>query len=248
VYILPALPMLAVASAPLIAGIVRRAAFQRLAFGLALILAALFAGAGVAAWWGEPAFERRLIEERGLEEAGTALWWMLIAIGVIGLGAAAGLRPRRGFAALAITQAAIWVLALGFWGYPLLNDSSSARALMARARELAGAERTIGLVAWKEQNYLMLRGPVADFGFRRPFGEQRAAGLAWLAEDPGRRRLFVQADALGPCLEPKRVLRVGSANRREWFLVGDDARRADCVDRGDDPRDQQRSAGDSDDD
>ena len=74
---------------------------------------------------------------------------MLIAIGAALLAAAAWFRPRRGVQALLAGLAAMW-LVWSLWAYPLLNDSSSAAGVMRRARQMAGANDEIGLVAWRE--------------------------------------------------------------------------------------------------
>jgi hypothetical protein len=116
--------------------------------------------------------------------------------------------------------------------YPLFNDSSSAAGIMRRAREMAGADSEIGLVAWKEQNLLMAQGPVRDFGFRERWDRQYVEAAQWLAESPARRRIFIldQAmDAAGACVDRAKAQRVGQSNRREWFLLGADALVQGCV-------------------
>lgn len=231
VYILPALPMMALAAAPLMAAISRRAAYRWMVFAVAAAIAlGLFAG-GLAAVLGEPGFEARQEAARGLGD-GDSAWWMLAVVGALGVAGAAIARPRRALAAWAATFGAVWVLAFGFWGYPLLNEANSARGVMARARAAAGPETTIALVAWKEQNLLMLEGPHHDFGFSRRWGEQRRDALAWLAADPERRRVFILERALGACIDRARLLPLGVANRRTWYLFGADALVPGCVDDG----------------
>ena len=194
----------------------------------------LLLGAGIAALLGEPRFELRFDAERGFAVGTTSHWWMLTVVGALGVTAALWFRWTRGLASLACTFAAIWVVALGMWGVMLLNDESSARSLMAKARDAAGSGRSIGLVAWKEQNLLMLEGPATDFGFSRPPATQRRAALAWLSEDPGQRRVFILEQALGPCVARERAQFLGIANRRSWWLVGSDALIAGCIDSGED--------------
>jgi len=64
------------------------------------------------------------------------VWGMIIAIGAVFVAAAAWFRPRRGIHALLVGIGALWLI-WSFWSYPLLNDSSSAKGVMKRARELA---------------------------------------------------------------------------------------------------------------
>ena len=94
---------------------------------------------------------------------------------------------------------------------------------MARARAMAGPQATLGLVAWKEQNLLQARGPVTEFGFLRPPAEQLADAIAWMQMSPGKRRLFVLGEAMGDCVLRERARLVGTANRRDWYLLGPDA-------------------------
>jgi 4-amino-4-deoxy-L-arabinose transferase-like glycosyltransferase len=231
VYILPALPMLALAAAPLMGAIARRAVFRHLVFWLAALIGTGLLLAGLLAVFGEPSFEARQEAARGLAD-GDSAWWMVAVVGVIGVAGAIWARPRRALAAWAIGFGAVWVLAFGFWGYPLLNDASSARGVMAQAREAAGAQTTIGLVAWREQNLLMLDGPHHDFGFSLRWGEQRRLALDWLAQSPQTRRVFIFEGALGPCIDRNRLTSLGVANRRAWYLFGADALVPGCVDDG----------------
>src|SRR3546814_2315051 len=60
-YILPALPMLALAAAPFLDGLLERRGVRRALFALALLLGLGLLAAGVAALAGEPRFELKQI-------------------------------------------------------------------------------------------------------------------------------------------------------------------------------------------
>jgi hypothetical protein len=100
---------------------------------------------------------------------------------------------------------------------------------MREARERVGPDATLGLVAWKEQNLLMAEGPVADFGFVRPWDQQLIEALHWQAEDPAKRPIFILEEAMGRCIDKAKATSVGYANRRQWWLVPATAVIADCV-------------------
>ncbi len=224
-YILPALPALALAAAPFLDGIAGRAGFRRAVLGLVLVLSGALLAAGLAALFGSPGFETRLVAERGLGAEARWLWVMLAGVGGVGLLAAGVGRLRGALAACALTLALLW---LGYGGvvHPVLDEENSARGLMLRARTLAGEDVQIGLVDWKEQNLLQARGPVAEFGFRQTPEEQFTRGLAWLRADPARRELLVQRSDTLACVsftESGATRRVGVANRREWWLLDTDA-------------------------
>ena len=231
VYLMPVLPMLALSLAPYLVEAVDARWLRRLAFGIAVFIG--FATVAVAAWamLGHSDAADAWLRRKELDDLGHYVWGMFLAMGSGFLVAALWFRARRGVHALLAGMGALW-LVWSLWAYPLLNDSSSAAGVMRRAREIAGADSEIGLVAWKEQNLLMAQGPVRDFGFRRPWAEQYADAARWLAEAPARRRIFIlehAMDGAGACLDHAKVTRVGNANRREWYLFGADALVPGCV-------------------
>ncbi|TWH17785.1 MULTISPECIES: ArnT family glycosyltransferase [Pseudoxanthomonas] len=226
VYIMPALPMMCLALAPLLPGILRRRLPRALLLALALLVALLFLAGGASVLSGVGSLPERLREQRGLDPQGiVAGGWMLLAIGAWGLGCVLAFR-RRAVAALSATLAGLWVV-FGLVGYGLLNDASSARGVMAAAGRRIGPEAELGLVAWKEQNLLMADRPAATFGFKRPWDEQLQLAVAWQAQAPDR-WLLVLEDALEHCLDPQRIELAGISNRRRWYLVPPDAVVAPC--------------------
>ena len=218
-YVLPALPMVCLALAPLLPGILRKRAAQRLvqAFGALLVLAMLVPGIAMLA--GTPGFERKLIAERGLTLAQTqAGAWMLLAIAAWGFGSLLWCGRRRAAAGLLSLLAGLWVL-YGLVAYPLLDDSSSARGLMREVGQRIGPRGELGLVAWREQQLLMADRPAQTFGFKAPFAEQMRRGLDWQARAPGARWLLVQDTAIAPCVDRDSAIALGTSNRRDWWLL-----------------------------
>ena len=216
-YILPALPLLCLALAPLLPGILRKPNAQRLLLGFVLLLSAALALAGAAMLLGDPAFERRFMDGRDAQVAhGLAL--MFVAVGSSGIGAALWFGRRRAQHALVALLATLWVL-YSLVGAPLLNDGSSSRGLMRRVGETIGTDAQLGLVGWREQQLLMADRPATDFGFKRPKPEQFDAGLAWLRQAPASRWLLVQEAALPACVDRAQARDMGNANRRRWWLL-----------------------------
>lgn len=216
VYILPALPLLCLALGPWLAAILARPVARRAAFALAALLAGLFAVAGAGMLLGEPGFERRLVESRGLEGGADALAAVLLAIGCAGIAMLLAFGMRIG--ALLGALAALWIL-WGLAGAPMLNDASSARALMLRVADRLAPQDALALVAWKEQLLLMSDRPARTFGFKRAPGEQLADALAWQRVEPARRWILIEADAMPPCVERRRAVDAGRSNRRGWWLL-----------------------------
>ena len=139
---------------------------------------------------------------------------------------------REGLRALGAVLLAL-CLGYGFVAYPLLDPSSSAREIMVDARKAAGPDAPIALVSWKEQNLLQAVGPTVEFGFRRDADGQLKAASAWLEADPAQRRLLLsQPREGGTCFDENAgagaVAKIGTANRRDWYLVSRAALTPDC--------------------
>jgi len=217
-YILPALPALALAAAPLLDGLAARAGFQRALWLFAMLLSGLLLAMGAWAWFGHPGFASTLVEDRGIDTGVIWLWRMLAFVGAAGVIATIFWRRADALKACAFVLILIWT-GYGLVAYPVLDASSSSSALMQRARELAGADTRIGLVAWKEQNLLQATGPVEEFGFSADEPEQFRRGIAWLRAAPTQRRLLVQQSPALTCLENSRAPMVAVANRRRWLLL-----------------------------
>ena len=207
VYLLPAVPALALAAAPHARALLVRPGVQRAGFAvLALFVAAL----GFA-----------LVEQREFEQ-----WKLLVALCVVGVAwLAAG--PRRGMYSIAGYLLSFWLL-YGLYAYPLLNRARSPASMMTEVGRRIGPDAALGLVAWKEQIVLHADRPIVHFGYRQ-FGndKERAAAIRWLASG-NRRYLLLPEDALGECLMRERLEHVGYIHRADWWLAGADSVKSDC--------------------
>lgn len=223
-YILPALPALALAAAPYLQELTARTGFRRALLAFVALLSSVLLAAGLAALFSEPSFERKFVAERGLGPEGRWLWLMLATVGGAGLLGALLWRLRGALKACALMLGLLW-LGYGLVVHPVFDEENSARGIMRQARAAAGEGTAIGLVDWKEQNLLQAVGPVAEFGFRAPPAQQLQRALAWARAD-GSRRLLVQRSEALACVafvEGAHAHRVGVANRRQWWLVRPDA-------------------------
>ncbi len=223
VYILPALPMFALALAPLLPGLLRKRGPRLLVLLLTALLASLLTVAATLAVLNHPHWAQHL---RGALDP--RLWHVLLAVGVLGLVAVALTRLKRAALGWVLFASILWSL-YGLWGYPLINGRRSSREVMRAARVAAGPGTTIGLVAWKEQNLLMLEGPATDFGFSQPWDKQYAAAIRWLRADPAHRRVFIRAQAMDHCIKRSQATNLGHANEYDWWLFGRQAIVPGCM-------------------
>jgi 4-amino-4-deoxy-L-arabinose transferase-like glycosyltransferase len=227
IYIIPALPMLALAMAPYLKDMVKTRWMPRLALGLAVACGVVFAGAGTWAYTAAPKVAQRLAEGYELPNHGQALWIWVIAVGAGFLLSAAVFRARRGVWALLGGIGLAWIIwPLGT--YPLLDDNQSTRALMARADEAIGPDGQLGLVAWREELMYQARRPVTEFGFARDSADQLRDAQAWQAQDPAHRFILVNDEATHGCVDPARARPLGIANRTRFSLLPAGALRAAC--------------------
>ncbi len=223
VYILPALPMAALALAPLLPGLFRRRGVRLAALGLTVLLSLVLTLAAAVALHRHPPWALKI--EQSLAPQ---IWWLLLGIGLSGLIIAGLTRLHRAPLGWLLFAGVLWGL-YGLWGYPMLNGDRSALDVMVRARAIAGPQANIGLVAWKEQNLLMAQGPVTEFGFLKPWPQQYADAIAWQQQAPAQRWVFSLDAAMGTCVDRRRASYVGHANRREWWMFRADAVTAGCV-------------------
>jgi len=230
VYILPALPITAIALAPLLPDIIRARSFRWALWLSTLLLALVLLVAGLGMHSGH-LHKLVTLATSVLDGAPQPLIAMIIGIGGAGAVIALLARPRHapwGWAAFALITWGIW----GLVAYPLLNGYSSSRAVMARAASLVPAGDPIALVAWKEQNLLMLDmlgRDAVNFGFKLAWHDQLRQALEWQAADPAHRWIFAYASVLAPCVRMADAIHVGHANRREWYVFNRHAVVPGCV-------------------
>ncbi|GAB2538540.1 glycosyltransferase family 39 protein [Rhodanobacter koreensis] len=225
VYILPALPMTALALAPLLPGLLRRRGVRLAVLALTLLLATGLTVAAVLAIHWHPAWAGKI--ELSLDPQ---IWWLLLGMGLTGLLIAALTRLRHAPLGWLLFAFVLWGM-YGIRGYPMLNGDRSARDVMLHARAIAGPDATIGLLAWKEQNLLMAQGPVTEFGFLKSWPQQYVDAVSWLQQDPAHRWIFSLDDAMGTCVDRHHAIYVGHANRREWWMFRIDAVMPGCIPR-----------------
>lgn len=227
VYIFPMLPLLCVAAAPLLPGLLRRtgARWVLLAYVALLAVAALYIGTQLLSGgaWAHAQLARREMPDSLLPVLGG---WML-GFGLVLIVMAAWLRQRRAGVLVVMTAFLLWNL-YGWGLMPTLDPYSSASALMQRVGQRIGPQAELGLLAWREQNLLQADRKVTEFGFKRPWDEQWQDAGPWLAQAPQTRWLLVLDQAMSPCVDRAQAIDIGSSNRNRWQLVPGTAWRVDC--------------------
>jgi 4-amino-4-deoxy-L-arabinose transferase-like glycosyltransferase len=226
VYVLPAVPALAMAAAPWLPELLRAKGPRRFAFALALAMAT-GAALGAAYFAVNGKADARIFASYDMHPAlplGVAAAAALLAI--------AWFRLRDAFLAYGATLA-VGLVTVGLIVYPSIDAVRSGRAFMARVEQASGAIGELGLVSAKEQYLLMLHRPSFNFGHARWREKTREAddAAAWLAARPGR-ALLVDHKTRDLCFKGTQATPLGRANGSQWFLVSG-APDAACAARGD---------------
>ena len=227
VYLLPALPALALAALPFVQSLLARAGVQRIGFVLGAVFFA--AAAVLAIGFGVQAkFAVKAIEAANLGGA-TAFYVYLALCG-------AGLVYAFARAPLLAWPAALGSLAIVFSYFiaPAMNGERSGsdfvRAMLAEVKP----DEELALVAYKEQFLLYLDRPTVNFGHRRwQEGPQESYdAAAWLDAKPNRVLLVPESTLkLHPCFSTE-MTNVGRSSDDAWFLVRPPAVQ-NCAEKGD---------------
>ncbi|HKQ12974.1 MAG TPA: glycosyltransferase family 39 protein [Steroidobacteraceae bacterium] len=225
VYVLPAVPALALLCAPYLKQVASRLSAQRALFVLASLIGAVSV-LGVLFMVIRPDKHAEAIATADIDPLGPLV---LIAIAAAVVCAIA--RPRRGFLAFAGVLATS-LLVVSFWVNPQMNDARSGASFVALIEKTADPQQELGLVAFKEQYVLNVRRSIVHFGHARwrEADQEMADAALWLSEKPGR-QLVINDSARAACFSKAPVQALGNANRSDWYLVNGGADQA-CVARG----------------
>ncbi|MET0533937.1 MAG: glycosyltransferase family 39 protein [Steroidobacter sp.] len=225
VYILPALPALALASAPYLMELSLKRGVQRAIFALSAVIAGvcLLASAYTLV---RPDRRNVLLAEYDIDVLGP-----LLTIGIAATLICLLTRSRRAFIAYAGVLATV-LLVVSYWVNPVMDPIRSGSAFITRVEANDDPTAELGFVGFKEQYLLNVHRPIAHFGharWREP--EQEAADAAlWLSRSE-RRQLVVSENIRNLCFSEASAKALGSANRSQWYIVRGQPKQ-ECIARG----------------
>lgn len=136
------------------------------------------------------------------------------------------LRKRALFEQLALTSVLAWLF-IAFWLWPTLNAHRTPRAVMQKLERSVAPGAEVGMLEFKEQFLLFADRPLVHFSYLAPLSRQEWNAWRWMRADPAR-MLLLPDDVALRCfdLAKKRVL--GEAHRRNWVLLDASAARESC--------------------
>ena len=225
VYVLPALPALALASGPYLIELTQRRSVQRAMFALAALLAAVCLLAAVFVLV-RPEQRQELLATYDLDVLGP-----LLLIGGVGALICGIARPGRGPIAYAGLLGTV-LLIVSYWVNPAMNSARSGQAFIARVERMDDPSAELGFVAFREQYVLNVHRPIVHFGNRRwREAEQEAADAALWLSGGENRQLVVNEEARQRCFADTASTSLGMANRFHWYIVRGKPN-PECVARG----------------
>jgi 4-amino-4-deoxy-L-arabinose transferase-like glycosyltransferase len=226
VYILPALPMMALVVGVLWTRVLGGVAAARIgAFfqGFLYLLALALAGLGVMLRVAPDGLLRKAPDHAELI---ATLSTPLIAMGVTLLILLVLIRRKDLLVRLAATSLTLWAfIALMVW--PRVDPYRTPQAMMEQVEQRLAPTTELGLVQFKEQFLLFSHRPLTHFSYLASLEEQERNAWLWMREAP-QRFLLVPTNAGLNCFDVSKTLSLGQAHRREWVIYGADSMRASC--------------------
>jgi len=214
VYMLPTVPLLVLAMAPLLPGLLCKRWLHWLATGVLILLGGIFLAAGVLGAVGLPA----LAELAAKHSVSPWAWWTLLGVAAAIL--LVWLRPARGMLALSGWLVVFWVL-WSTWGYRELDQTRSPRDMMQTVVGITGPQAWLALPTFDEEFLLQARQPSVHFGYHTPEDAQFRRAFAWLQEAAEERWMLVPQhleDRLG-CTDLSQAQDLGLQNSDTWWLI-----------------------------
>ena len=222
VYVLPALPMLALISAPYLSEILHKNWPQRLLAGLVLFISLAFTLAAVAGWLDLKATVK-LAQKYELEP-----WNFLAVIGFSGLLVFVVSLKSKLMRLLCwpFFISVLWLL-YSTWGYSILGTVKTPKAVFANIAENIPENADLALVDFSEQFILFSPYPITHFGYHTDNREQLRAAWQWQRKnDKG--YILMNKALITECFDPDKNLNMGFAHGKDWVIMGPQSRLTQC--------------------
>jgi 4-amino-4-deoxy-L-arabinose transferase-like glycosyltransferase len=227
VYILPALPMFALAMAMILRKRAIPSWLGQVLTGLHGLLGIMLVALGLLAWNDHPVLVDKISDysrnPEHLHQAGT----FALSLGLVWLGTLALLLRTgslyRWFSALMVS----WLL-FSTWGYTLAEPFRTPENVMRKTAELLPDGAQLGLVDFAEQFILFSPLDITHFSYLSSTQEQERNAWQWIGEGADR-YLLVDSDVNLTCFDKVGAIDVGVAHRRAWVVLSANNRLEYCT-------------------
>lgn len=227
VYLLPALPMLALALAPVVGTQKPARWFQVLLTGLHVAVAVGLVTLGLLAWADHPSLVRKVSDYSSdparLHDAGT----LVLILGLTWLATVVGFWRSRPLGRLFLAMMLTWLL-FSTWGYRILEPLRTPRNILAAAEQGLPPNAQLGMIDFREQFILFSKLDFVHFSFFSSLQEEERNAWRWMGEDQ-QRYLLVEKGLPLSCFTTEGAKDLGVAHRERWLLLRPAQRQDRCT-------------------
>ena len=228
VYLLPAVPMLSLITAPYLRDILTKKIVNNLVWYLIAFLAVcliVFSGLGMLGIEKAQAMSAKF----GIEP-----WFMTLTIGVFGVLAIVASRKQK-WKSWLYFMPIFWVI-YSSWGYQLFSIFKTPKAIFQAISEHVSPDAELGLVKFSEQFIYFSPYQTTHFGYHTEVQDQQRAAWLWIGKrvlSGDKPRYILTKDSIKmSCFDSNKAIKLGFAHRRHWQLYGPDSRLATCPEPG----------------
>ena len=221
VYIYPALPMLALISAPYFSNIVKKRGLNRLVWLTVFALSSIFFTFALAGLGGA-SFALQLSSQYEIVP-----WPFFLLLGSVGLVTCA-LKLRKGRWQVWPFYIAILWITYSTWGYSLLNAVKTPKNIYQQVTKIVEPNAEIALVDFSEQFVLFSPYPITHFGYHTENKQQLAAAWRWQQGFP-LRYVLLNYELIDSCFDKQKAIHLGFAHRVDWVLLNTQSRLDSCI-------------------
>jgi len=220
VYILPALPMLALVSAPYLLSVLDSKWFNRLILIVVLALSLLFLLFGIAGKFNLDVVTSIATRYR-LEP-----WNFSIVLGAAGVAVVIFNFKRHRFASWIMFIPVLWIM-LSTWGYVLLNPIRTPQIIYQQIAHIVPRNAELALPDFSEQFILFSPYRTTHFGYRTADDEEIKAAWLWQQKTP-HGFILLNHDFRTTCFDMDKAIPLGHAHRKNWVLLDQNSRLETC--------------------
>jgi 4-amino-4-deoxy-L-arabinose transferase-like glycosyltransferase len=221
VYVLPALPMLALISAPYFTQLLKSKVLISLVWGTVALLSLGFFVFAIAGFT-EASFSVRLSNKYNVVP-----WLFFLIVGGAGLLSCTLRLKGNKWQSWPIFITVVW-LAYSTMGYELLNEAKTPKNIYREVGNIIEADAEVALVDLSEQFILFSPYRITHFGYHTDDLQQLAAAWKWQKAQP-KRYVIINYELVSDCFDKNKVIHLGFAHRVDWVLLNTASRLDICT-------------------
>jgi 4-amino-4-deoxy-L-arabinose transferase-like glycosyltransferase len=221
VYVLPALPMLALITAPYFTQLLKSKVLINLVWATVALLSGaffVFALAGLA----EVSFAVRLSDKYNIVP-----WLFFLIVGGAGLLSCALRLKGKKWQSWPIFITIVWV-SYSTLGYELLNEAKTPKNIYRAASKFIEPNAEVALVDFSEQFILFSPYRITHFGYHTDHQQQLAAAWEWQKVRP-EGYVIINFELVTDCFDINKAIHLGFAHRVDWVLLNHASRLENCT-------------------